>query len=79
MTRPSVCAFISLGKGFATRAVNTREQRIARNEALLREVNERIRGVGERFQVLPDNGELDFRCECGRRGCDTFVHMQASD
>jgi hypothetical protein len=59
--------------------VNTRDERIARNEALLREVNERIHDVGEGLQVLPDNGELDFRCECGRPECDVLVHMLASD
>lgn len=60
-------------------AVNSRDERIARNEALLREVNERIHDVGEGLQVLPDNGELDFRCECGSPGCDVFVHLLASD
>jgi hypothetical protein len=59
--------------------VDPREERTARNEALLREVNERIREVGERLQVLPDNGELEFRCECGRPECEEFVSMTASD
>jgi hypothetical protein len=59
--------------------VNTRDERKARNESLLREVNERIYDVGEGMQVLPDNGELDFRCECGRPACDVLVHMLASD
>jgi hypothetical protein len=59
--------------------VNTRDERIARNEALLREVNERIYDVGEGLQVLPDNGVLDFRCECGHPECDVLVHMLASD
>jgi hypothetical protein len=58
--------------------MNTREERTARNEALLREVNERIHEVGAGLQVLPE-GELDFRCECGRPECDVFVHMLASD
>jgi hypothetical protein len=59
--------------------VNTRDERIARNEALLREVNERIHHVGEELRVLPDTGELDFRCECGRPECDAFVHLVAAD
>ena len=59
--------------------MNEHDQRIAMNEALLREVNERIRDVGKRLQVLPDNEELDFRCECGRPECDEFLHMKASD
>lgn len=60
-------------------AVDARGERTARNEALLREVNERIHDVGERLQVLPDDGQLDFRCECGRPDCDEFVSMTASE
>ena len=59
--------------------MNPRDERIATNEALLREVNERIHDVGSGLQVLPDDGELDFRCECGRPECDVYVHMLASD
>lgn len=59
--------------------MKARDERIARNEALLREVNERIRDVGERLQVLPDNGELDFLCECGQPACETVIHMPATD
>jgi len=59
--------------------VDGRDERIARNEALLREVNERIHDVGTGLQVLPDNGELDFRCECGRPDCDVLVHLLAGD
>jgi hypothetical protein len=52
---------------------------MARNEALLREVNDRIREVGEQLQVLPENGELEFRCECGRPECEELVSMTASE
>jgi len=57
------------------RPVNSRDERLAKNEALLREVNERIAEVGERLQVLPDDEKLDFRCECGRPECDSVVQM----
>jgi len=59
--------------------VARRDERIARNEALLREVNERIFDVADGLRVLPDDGLLDFHCECGRPGCDQFVHIRASD
>jgi hypothetical protein len=59
--------------------MNTRDERIAKNEALLREVNERIHDVGQGLHVLPDNEKLDFRCECGRPQCDVFVHLLAAD
>jgi hypothetical protein len=59
--------------------VDPRKERASRNEALLREVNERIEEVGKRLQVLPDDGSLDFRCECGRPECEAFVSMTAGE
>lgn len=60
-----------------------REERIARNEALFREVNERIN------QVPPNGGPeapIEFLCECGDASCtETIVltrpeyeHVRAS-
>jgi hypothetical protein len=43
----------------------SREERIARTEALFREVNERIAESVQRFEA--DTG--DFVCECGDAGC----------
>jgi hypothetical protein len=59
--------------------VNAREERKARNEALLREVNERIHEVGRKLQVLPDDDQLEFRCECGRETCDAMISMTARE
>jgi hypothetical protein len=59
--------------------VNQREQRLAANEALMREVNDRIEDVGERLRVLPDDERLDFRCECGRSGCATMISMSVRE
>jgi hypothetical protein len=58
--------------------VDAREQRSAKNEALLREVNERIEEVGRHLHVLPDGELLDFRCECGRPECEGFITMAVS-
>jgi hypothetical protein len=55
--------------------MDARHERSAKNEALLREVNERIEEVGERLQVLPEDEVLDFRCECGRPECESPVSM----
>ena len=55
--------------------MDTREERSAKNEALLREVNDRIEEIGKRLQVLPDSELLDFRCECGRPSCDDFISL----
>jgi hypothetical protein len=59
--------------------MDAREARLATNEALFREVNERIHEVGERLQVLPDGELLEFHCECGRPECDNLVSMSAAE
>ena len=58
--------------------MDPRDERTAKNEALLREVNDRIEDVGRHLQVLPDDEELDFRCECGRADCDELISMPVS-
>ena len=40
----------------------SREERIARNEALFREVNEQIKDVND---DVPAGSEAGFVCECG--------------
>lgn len=42
-------------------------------------MNERIHDVGERLQVLPENGELDFLFECGQTACESVMRMPATD
>ena len=44
---------------------------------LLREVNDRIREVGEPSQAT-DEG-LEFICECGGRGCQAMVMLSPSE
>jgi len=48
--------------------LNERLSRQARNEALFREVNERIADLGERAQAWSPDGTVDFLCECGEDG-----------
>jgi hypothetical protein len=59
--------------------MEARDARLATNEALFREVNERIHEVGERLQVMPDDELLEFHCECGRPECDTLVSLTPSE
>ena len=59
--------------------MDARDERLAKNEALLRAVNERIHEVGERLQVLPDDELLEFRCECGRPECDDSLSMTPAE
>jgi hypothetical protein len=44
-----------------------RERRVGRNEALFREVNERIEQVSQALQVEPES--LRILCECGDNSC----------
>ncbi len=59
--------------------MKTRLERQARNEALIREVNERIERVDKDAEArgwAPDGGFFDFHCECGRgEPCDAKVRM----
>ena len=50
----------------------SREERIARNEALFREVNERIQDVNEE---LSGALEADFLCECGDAECTEPISL----
>ena len=53
-----------------------RFSRQARNEALFREVNERIAELGDSAQAWSEDGGVDFLCECGTEGgCGERVHM----
>jgi hypothetical protein len=44
------------------------EERLARNEAFFREVNERIREAGDRFDGSAE-AEYEFLCECPEPDC----------
>ena len=67
--------------------LNDRLERQARNEALFREVNERIAQLGERAQAWSPDG-TDFLCECGEEGgcgqrvrvpLDVYKRVRAQD
>lgn len=52
--------------------MGSREERVAKNEALFREVNERIKRMN---QHLDTNDEADFICECGDGECTHPVSL----
>jgi hypothetical protein len=55
-----------------------RETRLGLNEAIFREVNERLGGLAERFQV----GEvepLDLVCECRKATCVERIQISRSE
>jgi hypothetical protein len=47
--------------------MSSREERIGLNEAVFREVNERIKSLAETFELKTQ--PLDLICECGDGGC----------
>jgi hypothetical protein len=49
-------------------ALEERFVRQAENEALFREVNERIASLGDRAQAWSPDGTVEFLCECGVDG-----------
>jgi hypothetical protein len=55
------------------RPVGAREERLGANEALFREVNERVAEVAEQF--MAGGTRVDFSCECGNRGCAEQIAM----
>jgi hypothetical protein len=46
-----------------------RDKRLARNEALYREVNERVAEVAEQFLEVQVQTPVGFICECGAADC----------
>jgi hypothetical protein len=53
--------------------VREREERIGRNEALFREVNERIEAMQKALD--PGDQTAEFICECGNPACTEHIPM----
>jgi hypothetical protein len=47
--------------------MDARAERLARNEALYRDVNERLKDLGDSFSAIAQRAV--FVCECGRSDC----------
>ena len=60
--------------------MDPRRERLARNEAIFREVNERVGEVAASFD-LSGRGDfgVDFVCECGDAGCFEQVSLTLSE
>jgi hypothetical protein len=56
--------------------VDSRQQRVAKNEALFRQVNERIEDVS---RELDSDTPTDFLCECGDEDCTAPVSVTLSE
>jgi hypothetical protein len=57
--------------------VDQRHERIGLNEAVFREVNERIREVGAPMQATDE--QLDLVCECGLVDCAERIRMSVAE
>jgi hypothetical protein len=53
--------------------MSSREERIGLNEAVFRQINERIEDLSERFNVRDQ--KLDLICECGDENCMARISM----
>jgi hypothetical protein len=59
--------------------VGAREERLAANEALFREVNERVAEVAENYVVTEPHSAVDFTCECARAECLETMMMTIAE
>ena len=60
--------------------MGAREERLGANEALFREVNERVAEVAERFIAgETGDGRFNFSCECGDRGCTEQIALTVGE
>jgi hypothetical protein len=57
--------------------MDERAERVGKNEALFREVNERLRQLGENFSLVAERAE--FVCECADAGCAEPIHMSLDE
>jgi hypothetical protein len=57
--------------------MSERERRIGLNEAVFREVNERIEELADRFELA--NDPLDLICECGDASCHEPITMSRAE
>jgi hypothetical protein len=57
--------------------VDERGRRIGRNEIVFREVNERLRELGESFSVVTEFAA--FVCECANTSCTEQIQLSLDD
>jgi hypothetical protein len=57
-------------------SVSSREERVARNEATTRQINEQLEQAHE---AAPIEGPVRVLCECGRLDCDRLIAMTLAE
>jgi hypothetical protein len=58
--------------------MDAREERLANNEVLFREINERIADVAAPQSTFRDDHTYEFLCECSNLGCDLRMRLTLS-
>lgn len=56
-----------------------RERRVAENEALFRELNERVAGVESRWSRPGERGSMQVVCECADPACGEQIAVTNAD
>jgi hypothetical protein len=59
--------------------MGAREERLGANEALFREVNERVAEVAEQFLAGETPAAINFSCECADGGCVETIAMTVDE
>jgi hypothetical protein len=59
------------------RAMDERRRRIGLNEAVFREINERIEDLAGQFE--PPGRQLEFVCECADVSCTSQIRMTSAE
>ena len=59
--------------------VGAREERFAANEALFREVNERVAELASQYLLTGTDSAVDFTCECGRTECSETMMLTTAE
>jgi hypothetical protein len=54
-------------------------ERVGKNEALFREVNERIKEVSGDLAVFDGEAAVEFVCECSDEGCNETVELTLAE
>src|SRR5205809_989695 len=62
--------------GATVTAMTGREERVARNEATSREINERIE---EAHEEAPPDRHVRMVCECGQDSCDRLIAITLAE
>ena len=57
--------------------MDVRRKRLGLNEALFREVNERVKGISDEFNV--PLSEAEFVCECGDESCTQRIRLTMAE